>query len=280
MKLAEVVDSYVLNMGCWDANVRVGNISGSDYTLTGVTDSIYCNVTAAGSVTVVSSGPATATATKYGLGFQSSMVGKGFRVIDGTSSMSSQWYKILAVTTSLTCSITNWDRDVAVTSIYDGAHGGNSHGFKINSGYGVARVDTATIYAQILAAKKALDVSGCPSTGRYMVVPSEIGLLILNGTSLTPAVSAAYEERITKGLLGEVAGFTIYQNEQTSGTSSAYKCVFGTKDFITFAMAMTQSEVERIPKQFGNAYKGLWVYGAKIPTLRRQCGGFMWVYAS
>jgi hypothetical protein len=280
MKLAELVDSYVLNMGCWDASVRAGNISGSDYTLTGLADSIYCNVTAAGSVTVVSSGPTTNTATKYGLGFQSSMVGKGFKVIDGTTSMSTQWYKILAVTTSLTCSITDWDRDVKVTSIADGAHGGNAHGFKVNAGFGVGRVDVGTIYNQILGAKRSLDQAGCSSTGRKMVVPAEIGMLILNGTSLTPAVAAAFEDRVTKGLLGEVAGFTIYQNEQTSGTSSAYKCWFGTTDHITFAMAMTQSEVERIPKQFGNAYKGLWVYGAKVPTLRKQCGGYMWVYAT
>lgn len=247
-RLAEVVDAFILGNY---TEVKAGSRIGVDEV--------------AGTVAVTASTGAVVGATTV---FNAMMVGKGFYV--GTT-----WYKITAVASATSITVKNWD-DTLPLSGGDVAPGAS---FRVEADDAI-QVTASNIYANILELKKRLDKNKIPKTDRCLVVDSDIGNLILRAPELIPAVSAAYEEVVLKGLLGTISGFKVYQNEQIytiiGGDTIVGKCILALhKTFITMAMAFTETGVEDVPKQFCKAYKGLNVYGAKVLTERRKAGALL-----
>ncbi len=74
---------------------------------------------------------------------------------------------------------------------------------------------------------------------------------------------------IRSGLMGEVNGMTVYaSNNLPSGGGTATDettVLAGTKEALTFALQLTESEVVRIPTSFGDYSRGLMVYGRSTP---------------
>ena len=133
------------------------------------------------------------------------------------------------------------------------------------------------MFDQIEAAKINLDENKIPQSDRWLVVPARIAGAIRTCDEFIPAVSSAYEDVIKKGLLGEIDGFRIVQNQQVSGNNTTgYYCMYGQISAITFAMAFKETGIEDLIGDFGKAYKGLVVYGAKVPDVRRPALGYMW----
>lgn len=93
----------------------------------------------------------------------------------------------------------------------------------------------------------------------------------MQAPELILAVPTAYEDLVKRGLLGTIAGFKVYQNEQTAGDIvNGWHVLSGHKSGITFALGFVDSRIEDMVKNFGKPYKVLTVYGAKVVDERRK----------
>lgn len=240
--LKEAIDAYILS---FYGDVAAGNRVGTDYTT--------------GTVAIDSSGNVTGSSTN----FTAAMVGKGFKAAGHT-----KWYRVKSYT-SATAIVIEDDLD-DVPSQYTGGAISSGASYVIEAASPVT-VDKTTIYSKICALKTKLDEAKVPATDRWLVVPSKIANLLIQASELIPAVPTAYENTVLKGLIGQVAGFQVYQCEQVSGdNTNGYHVLAGHKSAITLAVAFTESGIEDLIGNFGKAYKGLTIYGAKVVDERRK----------
>jgi len=243
--LAETVDAFVLG---FYTDVASGNWVGTSYTT--------------GTVTVTTS---TGAVTGTGTTFTAGMVGKPFKALGHTS-----WYRVKTYT-SATAIVIEDDKDDE-TSAYTGGtiDAGATYEVQANTAITVTK---STIYAQIVALRTKLNKAKVPRTDRFLVVNSDISALILQAPEFIPAVNSAYDEVVKRGLIGMIAGFTIYENESVAGdATNGFFCLAGHKSFITLAMAFVETGTEDLIGNFGSAYKGLNCYGGKVLDERRKAG--------
>jgi hypothetical protein len=241
--LAETVDAYVLG---FHGDVGAGNRVGTDYTT--------------GTVAVAA---VTGVVTGTGTAFTAAMVGLGFKAAGHTT-----WYRVKTFT-SATSIVIEDDKDDE-PSAYTGGTISAGSSYTIEAATPLT-VSASTIYANVISLKTKLDQAKVPMSDRALVVPAVIGNLLLQSSALTPAVATAYENVVLKGVIGTVAGFKVYQNEQVQGdNTNGYYVLAMHKSWLTFAMAMTESGVEDFIGGFGQNFKGLWCYGAKVVDIRRR----------
>jgi hypothetical protein len=250
--IQETIDSYVLS---FYADAGVGNWLGTNYTT--------------GTVTVAAT---TGVVTGSGTTFTAGMVGKSFRAVGHT-----KWYRIK--TFSSTTSITIEDDVDDVTSAYTGGTQAALSTYTIQANT-VLQTSKALINAHVNTLAQYLNEQKIPKSDRFLVVPAAISAIIRQAPEYIPAVETAYNEVVKRGLIGMLAGFTVYENQQVAGNNtSGYYVVAGHKSAIVFGMAMTESKVETdLAGDFGTGYKGLTVYGAKVPDERRKALAAAWLY--
>lgn len=246
--LARTVDNFVLS---FHADVASGNRVGTDYT----TGTVTVDVT-------------TGAVTGSGTTFTSAMVGLGFKATGH-----SVWYRVKTYS-SATAIVIEDDKD-DVTSAYTGGAIGAGASYTIEANTAIT-VTKSTIFDYLVDLKTKLDQAEIPAEDRYVVLPAMVANLLIKSSQLQTAVSTAYEDVIKKGILGYVAGFKVYSNEQTAGNNTTgFKCLAGHKSFITMAMAFTESGVEPFIGGFGQNFKGLNCYGAKVLDERRKAGAYL-----
>lgn len=243
-QLQEAIDTYVLTIAKNDA--AAGNRSGTNYT----TGTVTVDVT-------------TGAVTGSGTTFTAAMVGLGFKAAGH-----SVWYRVKTYSSG-TAIVIEDDKDDS-TSAYTGGAIGSGATYIIEANTPVT-IDTAgEAYAAILALKQKLDASKTPKAGRWLVVNSFFMQKLL-AESVVVRDTEQGENRTTNGFVTRMAGFDIYENEQLVGdNTSGFWAVAGIKAAITFAMAFTETGIEDLQANFGKAYKGLNVYGAKVVDERRK----------
>ena len=151
------------------------------------------------------------------------------------------------------------------------------------AGLTVANLGTSTtdldVYATHLTAGNSLlgvltlmnryaNEGNLPEQGRFFVVNPTLasyfsfaGLvdhLATGGTKWGDPVSKG------RGFVGHVQGWDVYSSNNLSNDATEWRCLFGTKDAISFAGQVVKMETGRVEKQFGDFVKGLYVYGAKV----------------
>jgi len=246
--LAEVVDNYVLGLY---GDVGSGNRVGTDYT----TGTVTVDVT-------------TGAVTGVGTTFTSAMVGLGFKATGHTS-----WYRIKSYASATSIVIEDDTDDVA--SAYTGGAIGAGAAYTIEAST-VLTVAYNTIYGYIVDLKQKLDEAKIPATDRNLVVPSKIANLLLKASELIPAVATAYENTVLKGVVGYVSGFKVFSSEQTAGNNTTGFYVLAVhKSWCSLAVSFKESGIEDLTGDFGKAYKGLTVFGAKVIDERRKAGAYM-----
>lgn len=246
--LAETVDRFVLG---FYSDVGSGNRVGTDYTT--------------GTVTVTTG---TGAVTGSGTTFTSAMVGLGFKAAGHTV-----WYRVKTYT-SATAIVIEDDKD-DVASAYTGGTIGAGATYTIEAATAIT-VTKSTIFDYVVDMKTKLDTAKIPASDRWVAFPSIVGNLLLKSSQLQTAVDTAYEDVIKKGILGYVGGFKVYSNEQVAGdNTTGFYCLGGHKSFITMAMAFTESGVEDFIGGFGQNFKGLNCYGAKVVDERRKAGTYL-----
>jgi len=242
--LAQEIDSFVLGFG---GDVAAGNRVGTD-----ANDSTTITVTVTTGAFVVAGGtPVT-----------SAWVGKGIKCVGHT-----KWYRVKSVS-STTEGVMEDDLDDVASQYTGGAISGGTS-YVVES---VSKVQVAynTFYGKILELKQKLDEAQIPSSDRFLILPPALANLLLKTSELIPAVPTAYEA-VLKGFIGEVAGFKVYMSNQVAGDNTdGYQVLAIHKSWLTFAMGWTESGIEDLIGDFGKAYKGLNIYGAKVVDERRK----------
>jgi hypothetical protein len=136
----------------------------------------------------------------------------------------------------------------------------------------ITAADTATVYTGIIDLLSligaALDTANCPSEGRFIIVPPSIRRKLVKAAVLDVRSTTQQQEAATLGKVQNALGFNILvsNNCVNAGTvaSPKWKILAGTTQAITFAEQITLIESLKIQGQFGDAVRGLMVYGAKV----------------
>lgn len=145
------------------------------------------------------------------------------------------------------------------------AAGGASANYVGSSASPIALTKT-NIYEYIVALRTKLDKANVPTQGRSIVIPPEAYALLLQDERFTK-VDATAENVIVNGLVGRVAGFDVYESNNTVKTSAdtpVHSITAQVPDATTYAEQIIKTEALRPEASFSDAVRGLHVYGAKV----------------
>lgn len=127
----------------------------------------------------------------------------------------------------------------------------------------VPTATTAYEYLVDLATK--LDEANVPTEGRWCVVPPWFHGLMLKDARFVSAGSAKTDQVLANGEVGEAAGFRILKsNNVPNTTGTKYKIIAGHSMATSYAEQIIDVQHYKPEKRFGDAVKGLHVYGAKV----------------
>lgn len=128
---------------------------------------------------------------------------------------------------------------------------------------------TGTVLGEILDMAVQLDEDNIPEEGRFIVLsPAQISML--KQTDLKAAyLTGDGTSPLRNGKVGTIDRFTVYQSnllyKPTAGDDSGKTHVLaGHSKGITFASQFTNTETVRLTDTFGDAVRGLKVYGSKV----------------
>lgn len=124
--------------------------------------------------------------------------------------------------------------------------------------------DTTTVYEQFLELGLKLDEANVPKTGRFVVVPPWFTRLLRENSIFTHSTVQG-DDVVNNGFIKRVNGFDIYESNNVPNTAGAkYKIIAGHPMAITFAEQLIELKPYSIERSFGDALKGLHVYGGKL----------------
>lgn len=237
--MAELIDTDILAYG--RKQVLSANMMGS---------------TAGYATGTVSVAATTGVVTGSGTTFTAAMVGG---IVTSTTLTAS--YLVTAYTS--TTSITVKDLDgIAYTG------GAVSDEAYVLNGDAPVALTKSNVYDKLVDLSTKLDQALCPTEGRFIVINGALKGILRKAPEFIPAVNSAYEGVAIKGLLGEVAGFKVFQSELVDGNNTTgYWYIAGTKEAIAFATQISKVSVvpsEADPNSFITTCKGLLVYGRKV----------------
>ena len=139
-------------------------------------------------------------------------------------------------------------------------------------------ITTSNILGSILEMAKTLDEKNIPEEGRFLVLSPEF-ISMLKQTELRQAyLTGDAESPLRNGRVGMIDRFTVYQSNMLytpgSGADSGYTHVLaGHPKAISFASQFTNTETIRLESTFGDAVRGLKVYGSKVIVDDALCVG-------
>lgn len=246
--LAQEVDAYVLS---FEGDVAAGNRVGTDVATGTITITTHTGAFVVGGATPVTS----------------AWVGKGIKAVGHT-----KWYRV-ASTSSTTEGFVIDDLDDGLPLTYP--YNGGTITTAAYTTEAVTKVTVAynTLYGYVAKLQEKLNKAQCPATDRYLIVPPEIYTILVQTTQLIPSVSEAYQAVVLKGYVGDICGFKVMMNTQVAGdATTGWQVIACHKSWLTFAMGWVESGIEDLIGDFGKAYKGLNIYGAKVVDERRKMG--------
>jgi len=123
--------------------------------------------------------------------------------------------------------------------------------------------DNAYEYLVDLGVK--LDENNVPTTGRFTIVPAWFHGLLLKDDRFVRSGTTTGDQRLMNGEVGEAAGFTILKsNNVPNTTGTKYKIIAGHRMATAYVEQILDVQTYKPEKRFGDAVKGLHVYGAKV----------------
>jgi hypothetical protein len=115
-----------------------------------------------------------------------------------------------------------------------------------------------------------LDESNTPLDGRFVVVPAWFHGLLLKDERFIKAGTVRSDAALRNGEVGEAAGFTILKsNNVPHTTGTKYKIIAGHAIATAYVEQIVDLQAYMPEKRFGDAVKGLHVYGSKV--VRPNC---------
>lgn len=123
---------------------------------------------------------------------------------------------------------------------------------------------TATnVLGWIVDAMTALDEANAPHEGRFVVVPPWVCGNILKSDLKDASIAGDSTSILRNGRVGTIGNATIYMSNQIANNGTTWNCLAGTKHAIAFASQVVKTETLRLQNTFGDAVRGLRVYGFK-----------------
>lgn len=243
-QLEKEVDTYILDRMA--GGVRAGNYLGVNLVVAGSGQTMASIATSATGGTVTISGYAQANAQEIGAvenptdgnlyfgGFETSDIGKGFR-LRSTSTFVSPWYRISAVTNSISASLTEWDEAISGSDFEEGytlrgTFGGDgvnftkyglttgdaslltmsSLGWEIQ-GAAATAVSATSIYNQITLLAEALDQGEVDNVDRHLTVPAQLVTQLKQASQLQPTgIAEIYTGTVINGRVMRVGAFDVH----------------------------------------------------------------------
>lgn len=110
-----------------------------------------------------------------------------------------------------------------------------------------------------------LDEANAPIEGRYVVVPAWFHGLLLKDDRFVNAGTLRSDRNLANGMVGEAAGFSILKsNNVPNDEGEAFKIIAGHSVATAYVEQILDLQSYKPEKRFGDAVKGLHVYGAKV----------------
>ena len=110
-----------------------------------------------------------------------------------------------------------------------------------------------------------LDEGDTPIAGRFCIVPAWFHGLLLKDDRFVRSGTPVGDMRLANGEVGEAAGFRILKsNNVPDVTGTKYKILAGHPVATSYAEQVLDVQTFKPEKRFGDAVKGLHVYGAKV----------------
>ena len=130
-------------------------------------------------------------------------------------------------------------------------------------------ITSSNVLAEILELSTALDNLNIPEEGRFIVLPPSMISLLKQSELRQAYLTGDSESPLRNGRVGMVDRFTVYQSNMlftaSSGVDDTYTHVLaGHPKAISFASQFTNTETVRLETTFGDAVRGLKVYGSKV----------------
>ena len=130
-------------------------------------------------------------------------------------------------------------------------------------------ITASIVLGEILELATALDNLNIPEEGRFIVLPPSMISLLKQSELRQAYLTGDSESPLRNGRVGMVDRFTVYQSNMlytaSSGADDTYTHVLaGHPKAISFASQFTNTETVRLESTFGDAVRGLKVYGSKV----------------
>ena len=110
-----------------------------------------------------------------------------------------------------------------------------------------------------------LDEANVPDERRFVVVPAWFHGLLLKDDRFVRSGTGRGDARLMNGSVGEAAGFEILKsNSVPNNAGTQYKIIAGHPMATSYAEQIVDLHAYRPEKRFGDAVKGLHVYGGKV----------------
>lgn len=131
------------------------------------------------------------------------------------------------------------------------------------------QITAATVLNWIVDIGTALDELNVPETGRWLVIPPWVAGMIKKSDLRNASIAGTDGNGnpvLRNGKIGMIDRFELYSSNLLAGAASVgnpTKCLAGTKHAICFASQFVKTETLRLQNTFGDAIRGLNVYGFK-----------------
>lgn len=130
---------------------------------------------------------------------------------------------------------------------------------------------SALAVARLVAHKQLLDENNVPPEGRYTVCPSWYHSLIALDTRYVEHDALKGGTGLETGVVGRLLGFDILQSNYALTSGDDWNVYSGHPSAITFADQINKVEGLRLETKFGDALRGLHLYGAKVTRPSALC---------
>lgn len=123
----------------------------------------------------------------------------------------------------------------------------------------------ANAYEYLVDLAVLLDNANIDTEGRFCIVPPWFHGRLLKDSRFVSAGTAKTDETLRNGMVGEAAGFSILKSNNVPNTAGTkYKITAGHAMAYSFAQQVVDLVSYKPEKRFGDAVKGLSVYGGKL----------------
>jgi len=116
-----------------------------------------------------------------------------------------------------------------------------------------------------------LTTQNVPRGGRWVVVPPWFEGMLQKDPRFVSFGTAGNREVLKNGMIGRAAGFEIRVSNNVPLSSTTYTIIAGVKSAAAFVEQIREMEAFRPHDSFGDAMKGLLLYGRKVLDPSRLC---------